>query len=253
MNSDEPLVNLDFTETNQENLIKISNSNNKISNNQFPNINHCNNNTNNQRPLSLVSSQSSSLSSSPSLHTSLSQKTAALCSTDNKTVTSQQQQQPLDDLDFIDEHSVNVTNLHSNNSDKFRNHIDFDVNVNDIHKTRKHFLLDDQNSLISLTSNSSDAEPEAINISEVIEGGESGGCGGSVSVTHPDDIVEVSLLPETSMDSRESQPLLGNCSRDTHDMAYNNFTGKLISIVKHLVFLTLKNLFEIEDVYTERE
>lgn len=42
---------------------------------------------------------------------------------------------------------------------------------------------------------------------------------------HTDDTVEVSLLADLSMDSRESQPLLG-IGRDTHDFVYNNFPGK---------------------------
>lgn len=41
-----------------------------------------------------------------------------------------------------------------------------------------------------------------------------------------DDTVEVSLLADLSMDSRESQPLLG-IGRDTHDFVYNNFPGKV--------------------------
>lgn len=260
MNSDEPLVNLDFVETNQENLIKISDisaNNNNYCKNQFSNINL--NNINNQRPLSLVSSsESSSVSSSPSLRTSLSQhKTAAvapvLC-VDNTAVTSQQH---LDDLHFITENNLNTTNCtttssvssepfnhqvinfnggnHNNSHNITNNNIDFDRN--EIGKPEKpNLLLDDHHSLISLTtSSSSEAEPEAlhtINISEIIEGEEScGSSGGGVnntSITHSDDIVEVSLLPETSMDSRESQPLLGNCSRDTHDMAHNNFPGEPI-------------------------
>lgn len=40
---------------------------------------------------------------------------------------------------------------------------------------------------------------------------------------HHEDTVEVSLLADLSMDSRESQPLLG---RDTQDYVYNNFPGK---------------------------
>lgn len=40
-----------------------------------------------------------------------------------------------------------------------------------------------------------------------------------------DDTVEISLLGDTSMDSRESQPLLG-CGRDAQDYVYNNFPGK---------------------------
>lgn len=40
-----------------------------------------------------------------------------------------------------------------------------------------------------------------------------------------DDTVEISLLGDTSMDSRESQPLLG-CGRDAHDFVYNNFPGE---------------------------
>lgn len=45
---------------------------------------------------------------------------------------------------------------------------------------------------------------------------------------HTDDTVEVSLLADLSMDSRESQPLLG-IGRDTHDYAYNNFPGTVFS------------------------
>lgn len=40
-----------------------------------------------------------------------------------------------------------------------------------------------------------------------------------------DDTVEISLLGDTSMDSRESQPLLG-CGRDAQDFVYNNFPGE---------------------------
>lgn len=44
---------------------------------------------------------------------------------------------------------------------------------------------------------------------------------------HTDDTVEVSLLADLSMDSRESQPLLG-IGRDTHDYVHNNFPGKTL-------------------------
>lgn len=40
-----------------------------------------------------------------------------------------------------------------------------------------------------------------------------------------DDTVEISLLGDTSMDSRESQPLL-SCGRDAQDYVYNNFPGE---------------------------
>lgn len=43
---------------------------------------------------------------------------------------------------------------------------------------------------------------------------------------HPEDTVEVSLLADLSMDSRESQPLLG---RDTQDFVYNNFPGEFLN------------------------
>lgn len=52
------------------------------------------------------------------------------------------------------------------------------------------------------------------------------GDGPSQSLHHTaDDTIEVSLLADLSMDSRESQPLLG-IGRDTHDFVYNNFPGK---------------------------
>lgn len=44
-------------------------------------------------------------------------------------------------------------------------------------------------------------------------------------IHHTDDTIEVSLLADLSMDSRESQPLLG-IGRDAHDFVYNNFPGK---------------------------
>lgn len=51
------------------------------------------------------------------------------------------------------------------------------------------------------------------------------GDGPSQSLHHTaDDTIEVSLLADLSMDSRESQPLLG-IGRDTHDFVYNNFPG----------------------------
>lgn len=50
-------------------------------------------------------------------------------------------------------------------------------------------------------------------------------------VHHTDDhdTVEINLLGDTSMDSRESQPLLG-VGRDTHDFIYNNFPGECCSL-----------------------
>lgn len=57
-----------------------------------------------------------------------------------------------------------------------------------------------------------------------------------ISASHSlaDDTVEVSLLADLSMDSRESQPLLG-IGRDTHDFVYNNFPGKIVGVEKSLI------------------
>lgn len=55
----------------------------------------------------------------------------------------------------------------------------------------------------------------------------------AIPIPHIDDTVEVNLLADLSMDSRESQPLLG---RDTHDFVYNNFPGKLKKQNTHSIF-----------------
>lgn len=57
-----------------------------------------------------------------------------------------------------------------------------------------------------------------------------------------DDTVEVSLLADLSMDSRESQPLLG-IGRDTHDFVYNNFPGKKLSIYRSICISFFDTLF----------
>lgn len=86
-------------------------------------------------------------------------------------------------------------------------------------------LVTDHHSLISLSSNSSENE-EIVN-ADAIDAKLISNRDTSIdtSLLFPDDIVEVNLLADTSMDSRESQPLLG-IGRDTHDFVYNNFPGK---------------------------
>lgn len=86
-------------------------------------------------------------------------------------------------------------------------------------------LAADRHSLISLSSNSSETE-EIVNVNaidaNIISNRDTGI---DTTLLLPDDTVEVNLLADTSMDSRESQPLLG-MGRDAHDFVYNNFPGK---------------------------
>lgn len=100
-----------------------------------------------------------------------------------------------------------------------------------------HLLTVDRHSLISLSSNSSELDG-IVNVNaidaNVIANRDSSL--DTASLLHPDDTVEVNLLADTSMDSRESQPLLG-MGRDAHDFVHNNFPGKFqpIRIRIHLV------------------
>lgn len=75
-------------------------------------------------------------------------------------------------------------------------------------------LADDRRSLISLTSDSSGSE-DILRFNEAID----------IHHEH-DDLAEVNLLADSSMDSRESQPLLGGNHRDAHDFVYNCFPGE---------------------------
>lgn len=86
-------------------------------------------------------------------------------------------------------------------------------------------LAADRHSLISLSSNSSETE-DIVNVNAIDANIISNRDAGiDTSLLLPDDTVEVNLLGDTSMDSRESQPLLG-IGRDAHDFVYNNFPGK---------------------------
>lgn len=86
----------------------------------------------------------------------------------------------------------------------------------------------ENSSLINLSRSHSSVEDDSIGhlepttevITSVVSHGEGPG-----QAHHHDDTVEVSLLADLSMDSRESQPLLG-VGRDAHDFVYNNFPGK---------------------------
>lgn len=84
----------------------------------------------------------------------------------------------------------------------------------------------DNLSLINLSRSHSSGDEESIGhlepTTEIL--GLNGGEGPS-HIHRTDDTVEVSLLADLSMDSRESQPLLG-VGRDTHDYVYNNFPGE---------------------------
>lgn len=71
-------------------------------------------------------------------------------------------------------------------------------------------------------------EPTTEIISSIVTNGDCGHQQQIPSHLSGDDTVEVSLLADLSMDSRESQPLLG-IGRDTHDFVYNNFPGKRIA------------------------
>lgn len=82
-----------------------------------------------------------------------------------------------------------------------------------------------QHSLISLASNSSDG-PDDLHRYRDTDAHSIGGGGSSAGEAH-DDLHEINLLADCSMDSRESQPLLGGSARDTHDYVYNNFPGEL--------------------------
>lgn len=90
----------------------------------------------------------------------------------------------------------------------------------------QNLLAADRHSLISLSSNSSETE-DIVNVNAIEANVISNRDAGiDTSLLHPDDTVEVNLLADTSMDSRESQPLLG-MGRDSHDFVHNNFPGKL--------------------------
>lgn len=94
-------------------------------------------------------------------------------------------------------------------------------------------LAADRHSLISLSSNSSETE-EIVNVNAIDANVISSNRDSCIdtSLLLPDDTVEVNLLADTSMDSRESQPLLG-IGRDTHDFVYNNFPGKLCCVINN--------------------
>lgn len=102
----------------------------------------------------------------------------------------------------------------------------------------------ENSSLISLSRSHSSVEDDSIGhlepTTEIIASTVSHGLHGDgpSQAHHHDDTVEVNLLADLSMDSRESQPLLG-IGRDTHDFVYNNFPGK-----RH-IFFTLVEQFEI--------
>lgn len=115
-------------------------------------------------------------------------------------------------------------------------------------------LAADRHSLISLSSDSSENE-EIVNVN-AIDANVISNRDTSVdtSLHLPDDTVEVNLLVDTSMDSRESQPLLG-IGRDTHDFVYNNFPGKFqMSSARELqcIYSTITP-FEIVDRLCECE
>lgn len=230
MNTEEPLLQLDFDETNiHQNRIPITNSNNINKNNDLI-INFGEATNQQQQPLPLSISSSSTLESH--FLSSSFQPTAAAALTyqfsDDKTLSNSSAHNPT----FTRLQSPNnqlIVNENSENGNSI-------TNSNNSPNNRKHFL-DDPKSLISLTSSSSETE-DIVNISEVNKvqesdigdssaggGGGGGGTISGISIQHHDDTVEVNLLADSSMDSRESQPLLG-IGRDTHDFVYNNFPGK---------------------------
>lgn len=122
---------------------------------------------------------------------------------------------------FNDDKSLPVSSYDNNHSQNILiddcNHLEnvpkspISNDCNGVMVTPNH--LQHQHSLISLTSNSSGLE-DIVNYCDLI--------GDDVQ---QGELSEVNLLADCSMDSRESQPLLGNNARDSHDYVYNNFPG----------------------------
>lgn len=67
-----------------------------------------------------------------------------------------------------------------------------------------------------------------------------------------DDTVEISLLGDTSMDSRESQPLLG-CGRDAQDYVYNNFPGESADVGSFFFTFCFLDFFALVCAWSDDE
>lgn len=226
MNTDEPLVQLDFDETNLTNHLQPNDGIQHIINQRKKNtISHTN-----QRP------------SSPPLtsehfateNTALSSKHLSQQINDSNLLTSTIFGEKTADVQSHSQHhrrafsddnklsSVTHTFVQQNShSNQYLNVI------NDRNKIDSEVLIDTEhsNSLITLSrSHSSVAQNEYDHSIENQQTIELNPHDDTTNQTQ-DDTVEVSLLADLIMDSRESQPLLGN-GRDAHDYVYNNFPGK---------------------------
>lgn len=220
MNTDEPLVQLDFDETNLTNHLQPNEG-----------IQHI-----------IINSHTNQRPSSPPL-------TSETFTTDNTASSSKLVSQRIDDTNlltstifrdgtadvpahlqhhcgaFSDDnklssvtHTFVEPNSHSN---QYLNVINDRNNIN----SKDLIETDDSNSLVTLSrSHSSLIQNECDHSIENQQTIELNRHEASNSKTH-DDTVEVSLLADLSMDSRESQPLLG---REAHDYVHNNFPGKIL-------------------------
>lgn len=241
MHTDEPLVQLDFDETNRTNHSQPNDGLQHI-------LNHSKTKTNShstQRPLSpsltsetfatkntasssTVTSQNRINDSNLLMSTIFVEKTADVQSH------SQHHRRAFSDDNKLSSvtHTFAQQNSHSNqylNVVNDRNKINSDVLIDTEHSNNLIALSRSHSSVIqSEYDHSIENQPTiALNLDE-----------GNTSQTL-DDTIEVSLLGDLSMDSRESQPLLGN-GRDAHDYVYNNFPGKfkfcLHTFISKLIF-----------------
>lgn len=226
MNKDEPLVKLDFDETNIAAISQISSSDNTEQLEQQQ--------QQLQRPLQL---------SSPNcIEQQLAASAAAVTinhSNDVRAISSLSEQpqhtsqtassnligsfnQPEQTLVDVSTYTTATTAAKTNTATATGNpnHDRYQIVAGDLAPRSSKSPFEHQHSLISLASNSSGG-PEDIHLFQ-----ETGsGAGSSAGEAH-DDLTEINLLADCSMDSRESQPLLGGIARDSHDYVYNSFPGK---------------------------
>lgn len=228
MNTDEPLVQLDFDETNLTNHLQPNEGIQHI-------LNHSKINTNlrpSSPPLTSDTFATENTASSSKLTSHQINDSNLLTSTifGEKTADvqshSQHHRRAFSDDNKLSSvtHTFVQQNSHSNqylNVINDRNKIDSDTLIDTEHSNSSLITLSRSHS--SVNQNEYD---HSIENQQTIELNQQEG----IASQTQDDTVEVSLLADLSMDSRESQPLLGN-GRDAHDYVYNNFPGKFCKLM----------------------
>lgn len=220
MNKDEPLVKLDFDETNTIAISQNSSIDNIPQNTQQP--------QHQQRHLH----QSSLSYAEQQLAASITAAATVNQPNDARTISTlsgqPQQSRPshsgssnlIGGFNQTEQTLVDVTTTHTTSTTAAEtntaNRDGYQIAAGDLAPKTP---FEHQHSLISLASNSSDG-PDSIHLFQETDGGDNSSAGEA-----HDDLTEINLLADCSMDSRESQPLLGGSSRDTHDYVYNSFPG----------------------------